>query len=159
MEEFDLNNIYKMKKMAFISLIFLVGCFFASSFSYAEEAAISGENHWSGVSARLTEPRQLVVRTDTDWQRLWLDDIGRLPPLALPPNTEAYAIFAGQRNTGGYGVTIHEAIEEADYVRINYSETRPNRYDMVVMMMTSPYAVFLAPDSKKEPIFVEIERP
>jgi hypothetical protein len=141
-------------RFARIALAAAALLFFAAP---ASAQADGDGDSWSGPASHVEQARQAVLRSDAEWQRLWLEDIGRLPPGPLPADSMAVAVFLGTRPSGGYRVDIPSWSQEDRYLQVEYRETGPGPSDMVIMMMTTPYAVRLVPFSKQEVIFTGVQ--
>jgi hypothetical protein len=105
-----------------------------------------------GSYCRVTQPGHEVVSTPAEWDALW-KKIGKKPPSADLVNDFAVAVFAGTRNSGGYGIVFDPPVEEKGALVIRYAVTRPK--GMATMALTQPYAVRLFPRRGKLPVRVE----
>lgn len=50
-------------------------------------------------------------------------------------------IFMGEKNTGGFNVTVEKIKEDKDKVTVYVKETEPEASDMVTMVITQPFCV------------------
>ena len=96
----------------------------------------------SGVA----EARQVVVRSEAQWQQLW-DEIA---PRRPKPQVDLTArmiigVFLGERPTSGYSVQIMEVREEPDGLRVKYAERAPAPGAMVMQVLTSPFSLISVP--------------
>ncbi|MFD0964189.1 protease complex subunit PrcB family protein [Pseudofulvibacter geojedonensis] len=59
------------------------------------------------------------------------------------------AVFMGQKNTGGYAVSVQEVIELDGKVKVFIEEKSPGKKDMVTMAITQPFCVVKINTSKE----------
>lgn len=111
---------------------------------FAGESA-AGET-WRGQNGAAAEPATIVARSDREWRDLWAR-IGEPPPVGLPDGRMAVAILLGRRDTAGYAVTIDSVGAEGGRTVVVYRERVPGPATPVAQMLTSPYAVALAPSA------------
>ncbi len=98
---------------------------------------------WKGSFCGVTQPSQVIVKTQQEWEALW-KKIGDKP--APPADFTKYfgvGVFLGTKPTGGFGV-VWKAYENA----VVYSVKKPD--GMVIQALTQPYAVKLFPRSQGE---------
>jgi hypothetical protein len=96
---------------------------------------------WKGSFCAVTEPAQVVVKTQEEWDGLWKKITPDKPaPAADFTKVFGVAVFLGTKPTGGYGVSWQAAKNE-----ITYSLKKPD--GMVIQALTQPYAVKLFPKS------------
>ena len=105
-----------------------------------------------GSYCKVSQPGHEVVQTPAQWQALW-HKIGKKTPSADLANNFAVAVFAGTRNSGGYGIVFDAPVEEKGALVIRYKVTRPK--GMATMALTEPYAVRLFSRHGELPIRVE----
>lgn len=100
-------------------------------------------SHWEGGQCSVSEPSARLIRTNEDWTKLWESALGRPAPAVDFKKHFAVAVFAGIRNTGGYGVDFFPPILEEDSVLIVYRFTSPSPSGFVIQAFTQPYAIKL----------------
>jgi len=94
--------------------------------------------------------QESVVRGPEEWQRLWqAHEAGAVPQRPLPavdfPRELAIAIFAGQRPTGGFAVTVEQVTESASGIEVFYRVTSPPPSAIVSQALTSPFQIIAVP--------------
>jgi HEAT repeat protein len=93
----------------------------------------------------------MVIKTPGGWNRLW-EWLGETPPAKLDSSRDmAVGIFLGTRLTGGYGIAILSAKEEAGVFVIHYVETKPR--GIVTQALTTPYLITLLPKTDMKVTF------
>ena len=105
-----------------------------------------------GSYSRVSRPGHEVIETPQQWQELW-KKLGKKAPSADLANNFAVAVFAGTRNSGGYGIVFDAPVEEKGVLVVRYKVTRPK--GMATMALTTPYAVKLFPRHGKLPVRAE----
>ena len=63
------------------------------------------------------------------------------------------AVFQGQKNTGGYGISINKIVDEGESMAVYVQESSPGGGCMVTMALTSPYSIVKIPKTDKKIIF------
>jgi VWFA-related protein len=92
----------------------------------------------SGVEAY----KEVVARTDEEWQALWASlPVRQAAPRVSFANTMVTAVFLGSRPTSGYGVEIVSTRLEGDTLVVGYTERRPPESSVNAQVLTTPYAV------------------
>ena len=97
--------------------------------------AVSGER----------QPRQVVARSEAEWQALWSAlPVRRVAPRVTFDDTMIVALFLGARPTAGYAVDIAGARTEGDTLVIEYVERAPSE-EGNPPAETTPYVVVGVP--------------
>lgn len=102
-----------------------------------------------GVMSSIEEPRQIVVRTTTEWRALWKehDAQGEIPDVDFS-RSMVVAVFVGTRPTAGFAVEIAAVKSEGGRAVVEYRERRPARDALTAQILTMPFhMVRLAPVS------------
>ena len=93
-----------------------------------------------GGQSGIEEPRQVVVRTAAEWEKLWKEHALDRP---LPPvdftRSMVIGLFLGYRPTGGYGVEITGIERKDSEAVVTYRERRPQKTDIVTQVITMPF--------------------
>jgi hypothetical protein len=102
-----------------------------------------------GAMSNIEEPRQVVVRTTTEWQALWKEhDAQNAAPVVDFTQSIVVAVFLGTRPTAGFAVEIAAVKPEGSRAVVEYRERRPPRDALVAQVLTAPFhAVRLARNS------------
>ena len=98
-----------------------------------------------GAMSNIEEPRQVVVRTDAEWQALWKQHGRAATPAVDFTQSMVVAVFLGTRPTAGFSVAITAVKTEGTGTVVEYLEREPARDAFVGQVLTSPFhAVRLA---------------
>lgn len=69
-------------------------------------------------------------------------------------NSQAIALFLGQKNTGGYSISVENVEETSDEIIVKVKSTSPKPGEVATMALTNPYYVAKI-KSKKKIKFIE----
>lgn len=100
-----------------------------------------------GTMSNVEEPRQVVVRTTSEWQTLWREhdpDSAAVPPVDFTQSI-VVGIFSGSRPTAGYAVEIVAVKAEGNRTIVEYRERQPPLDALVAQVLTSPFHVVRLP--------------
>jgi VWFA-related protein len=90
--------------------------------------------------------RQVVVRSETEWQALWKQHApGRAAPAVDFVKNMVLAVFLGTRTSGGFEAQITGARLDGGTLVVNWTERRPGRDQMAAQVMTSPAHIVSVP--------------
>lgn len=70
----------------------------------------------------------------------------------LEPNFQENDIlvtYLGQRNTGGYSIEVESVFWKESVLYVKTREEKPEKREMVTMVLTSPYCITLIPKTEK----------
>lgn len=126
----------------------------SGTFDHAQVAAAESESkvpgqvnfllvakgHRSGV----TEPLQIVVRSQAEWVALWrrhANELNSTPPMVHFDREIVVGVFLGQKPTGGYDTAIVRAEKSADALVIYYEEKTPAPGSIVIQVLEQPYHI------------------
>jgi uncharacterized membrane protein len=100
-----------------------------------------------GEDSRLVEPRRFVIRDAQSFAAIWAAHAGPdAPPPAIDFDTRMVAaVFAGERPTPGFAVTITGTRRDPDALVVVVDETQPDPSLMMAQVMSSPYHVASLP--------------
>ena len=106
----------------------------------------------AGFSSPVSEPRQWVITSQTEFQSYWSDTLGHDPkdtPKVVDFRRNALvAIHIGPRATSGYNVYVQSVVKiSADSALITYVEQKPRPLTVVVQGRTSPWVLLKVPAS------------
>jgi hypothetical protein len=99
----------------------------------------------SGVSSLIDERREVIIRTQADWQTFWQTHSTQPAPAIDFSKSIVAGVFLGMRPTGGYGVTILSVRRTPTGAEIQYLSSAPDKNQMVVQMLTSPFHLIAIP--------------
>ena len=100
---------------------------------------------WSGQHSGVTEASHRVLRDRAAWNAFW-PGVQQPPPRSFDPDREmAVAVFAGERRTGGFSLSVVSASPANGRFVVTYLESPPPRGAMVTQALTSPWALAVVP--------------
>jgi PrcB C-terminal len=67
------------------------------------------------------------------------------------------ALFLGEKNSGGYAITVEQVLNKNNKVSVFYKATSPKLGDMVTSVMTQPFTIIKMPKTEKEIVFKSLE--
>jgi hypothetical protein len=116
--------------------------------SAASEAGIPFSTLAQGDTSGVTAPAHLVIRSREAWQTLWTQHAMGLP--SAPPEVDfsweiVLAVFAGERRTGGYEVTITAVEARGGGGLVTYREMDPPGGSFLIQQLTHPYHLVKVP--------------
>jgi hypothetical protein len=103
----------------------------------------------------ITDPRFVIARDPASFRQLWKEHHGsleQLPEVDFSREMVA-AVFLGERSTGGYTVTIEQAVEQNGKLLLSYVEAVPPEGSMIIQMLTAPAHLVALPQSDGLPEF------
>lgn len=129
-----------MKVMIAAALLAALGVIGVARSEVPMQKVAAGER--SGISIA----RQVVVRSEAEWQQLWHRHASRQPiPKVDFAASMVVGVFLGTRPTSGFSVQIIELREEQDALVARYAERAPSPDAMVMQVLTSPFAMVSVP--------------
>jgi hypothetical protein len=112
-----------------------------------------------GAQSNVDEARQVVVRTDAEWARLWQEHGRERKRPAVDFVTDmVLGVFMGSRPTAGFRVEILSATSHEGKLVVRYQEITPGRGAMVAQIITSAYHLVVVPKVSGEVTFEKAER-
>ncbi len=112
---------------------------------------------WHGAQSQAKTAGTEVVKDQAAWTQLWQRLNQPAPLAALADDKIAVAVTIGQKRTGGYGVEILGAQEDAANLVVTYRVQKPAIDAMVTQVLTAPYAVALVNKTAKPVVFTKID--
>jgi protease stability complex PrcB-like protein len=95
-----------------------------------------------GDQSNIDDARQVVVRNEVDWARLWQQHAPDRPRPQIDFTSETIvALFMGSRPNAGFSTAIVSATEGGGALIVRYTETRPGRDTVSAQVLTSPYHI------------------
>lgn len=95
-----------------------------------------------GFRSGVTSPERLVIKDAQTWQDLWKRHSPMRPMPAVDFSTRMLiAVFAGEKATGGYAITIYKVAEEGKTITVHFHEISPPPDAIVVQVITQPYHI------------------
>jgi hypothetical protein len=110
----------------------------------------------SGTSSLVDEPREIIVRTQADWQTFWKTHSTQPAPVVDFSRSIVAGVFLGMRPTGGYGVGIRAVRRTPTGAVVEYISSTPDKNQMVTQMLTSPFHLVAIPSDIGKVEFKEV---
>ncbi len=93
-----------------------------------------------GATSGIEERRQVVVRSQAEWEALWREHApGRPVPKVDFTRQMVLGVFAGTLPTAGYDVTITKVRTERDGLTVEWVLHQPGRDTRVAQVLTAPF--------------------
>ena len=98
-----------------------------------------------GSRSGVRDPRQVVLRSQGEWNALWAQHVSADAKPVPPPLDFArelgVAVFLGEKPTGGYDVAISRAQRSDDAVIVYFRERTPAPGAIVTQSLTQPFHI------------------
>jgi hypothetical protein len=140
----------------------------AASAASGARSALSYSNppmaqEWKGVYSGIATFQTVVVRTQEDWQKLWLDHNGYIVPPPPPPDVDfmnfmVIGVFDGTKPSGGYAVQIVDVKTLYDKIEVSYVESGPTPGLAATQAISEPYHLQVVPKSLLPVSFEKINK-
>jgi hypothetical protein len=113
-----------------------------------------------GDQSKIEDAKQVVVRTEAEWTRLWLQHTPDRPRPAIDFSKETViGVFMGSRPNAGFSTAVVSATEGGGALVIRYTETRSAPGALTAQMITSPYHLVAIPKATATNVkFERVER-
>ena len=99
-----------------------------------------------GDQSNIEDAKQMVVRTDAEWARLWQQHSFDRPKPAIDFAKETVvAVFMGSRPNAGFSTAVVSATEGGGALIIRYTETQPAKGALTAQVITFPYDIVAIP--------------
>jgi hypothetical protein len=93
-----------------------------------------------GTLSSIDQARQVVVRTEAEWEALWQHHGSGQPTPKIDFRARmVLGVFAGSRSTAGYAVEIVGVRRDGADLVVEYREVKPGRDQMVAQIITAPF--------------------
>ena len=93
-----------------------------------------------GDQSNIDDARQLLVRTEAEWTKLWQQHAPDHPRPAVDFSKEmVVAVFMGSRPNAGFSTTITSAMAANGALLVRYKETMPGTNSVSAQILTFPY--------------------
>ena len=99
----------------------------------------------SGISSQVDEPKEVVIRTQSDWLTFWKTHSTQPVPAVDFSKSIVAGVFMGMRPTGGYTIGIVAVRKTATGAVVEYASSGPDKNQMVIQMLTSPFHLVAIP--------------
>jgi hypothetical protein len=95
-----------------------------------------------GDQSNVDEAKQVLVRTDAEWTRLWQQHNPDRPrPKVDFSKDMVVAVFMGSRPNAGFSTTITSAMAANGALVVRYTETTPGAGRVSAQILTFPYHI------------------
>lgn len=103
-----------------------------------------------GLTSGLTAPRQMVIRDEVAYFKLWADHAAEVNRMALPPTVDfsremVIVVALGNRPTGGYLVEVVDAELRGRTLEVLVGEREPQPGTLQIQQVTQPYQMIVLP--------------
>ena len=99
-----------------------------------------------GEQSNIDEARQVVVRTEAEWTKLWQQHSpDRKRPAVDFSKEMVVGTFMGSRPNAGFNVSIVSTFEKDGSLLVRYQETVPRPGAMSAQVLTFPYHLVAVP--------------
>ena len=93
-----------------------------------------------GDQSNVDDAKQVVVRTNAEWTRLWQQHAPDRPRPAVDFSKDmVVGVFMGSRPTAGYNVSIVSTFAKDGNVLVRYQESTPRPGAITAQVLTFPY--------------------
>ncbi len=128
----------------------------------ADQLSDRGSTQWNGALSGVTAFRTAIVTSVEEWKQLWKEHTS--PEVPPPPAPEvdfsrftAVAIFAGQKPTMGYSISIVDVQDGPQTITVTYREQAPAHGMMSAQALSAPFVIRLIPKTSLPVQFVKIQ--
>ena len=109
-------------------------------------AQVSVETVAKGDASAQQTARQVVIRSEPEWQALWKMHSPDQPAPGVDFNNKTVVgIFSGSKPSAGYSVEIVGARMQGMDLVVEYVERRPGRGQMQAQILTEPFHLVSVP--------------
>ena len=141
-------------KPLLLAMLALLGA--ACSLPPAEELPVPFTTVAMGEQSGIHQPKNVVVRTDEEWARLWKAHAdaaaGKRPAIDFGRDM-VIAVFLGQRPTAGYRVRIMDVRQTPDELQVHVRERKPDGNAVLAQVLSYPYVMIRLPKNDRQVTF------
>jgi hypothetical protein len=95
-----------------------------------------------GDQSNVDDAKQVLVRTDAEWTKLWTQHSPDRPRPSVDFSKEmVVAVFMGSRPNAGFSTTITSAMAANGALVVRYRETAPAKGAVSAQVLTFPYHI------------------
>jgi PrcB C-terminal len=111
-----------------------------------------------GEQSNIDEARQVVVRTDAEWTKLWQQhSSARQRPTVDFAKDMIVGVFMGSRPSAGYNISIVSTFAKDGNVIVQYRESTPRPGTMTAQVLTFPYHLVAIPKAAGDVRFEKLQ--
>lgn len=113
-----------------------------------------------GTNSSIRSKRLLVIRDADEFSEFWTEHTATQAPVPAEPDVNfetsmIIAAFAGERETGGYSITIDDIRENDEFMIVEVEIETPGDNCATTQALTQPHHVVVLDDSDKPVQFSE----
>jgi len=99
-----------------------------------------------GDQSNIDEARQVLVRTDAEWTKLWQQHAADRPRPQVDFSKEmVVGLFMGSRPSAGFSTAVISATAGNGALMVRYSETMPSARAVSAQVLTFPFHLVAIP--------------
>ena len=99
-----------------------------------------------GDQSRIEDAKQVLVRTDAEWTRLWQQHAPDHPRPSVDFSKEmVVGVFMGSRPNAGFSITVTSTTAVNGALNVRYTETTPRAGAITAQILTFPYHLIAIP--------------
>jgi hypothetical protein len=99
-----------------------------------------------GDQSNIDETRQVLVRTEAEWTKLWQQHAASRPRPAVDFSKEmVVGLFMGSRPSAGFSTAVISATAGNGALMVRYSETMPSGRGVSAQVLTFPFHLVAIP--------------
>jgi hypothetical protein len=126
--------------------------------SSAQQGAVTPRTVEKGEQSNIDEARQVVVRTDAEWTKLWQQHSpDRQRPTVDFAKDMIVGVFMGSRPSAGYNISIVSTFAKDGNVIVQYRESTPRPGTLAAQVLTFPYHFVAIPKAAGDVKFEKIQ--
>jgi hypothetical protein len=126
--------------------------------SSAQQGAVTPRTVEKGEQSNIDEARQVVVRTDAEWTKLWQQHSpDRQRPTVDFAKDMIVGVFMGSRPSAGYNISIVSTFAKDGHVIVQYRESTPRPGTLAAQVLTFPYHFVAIPKAAGDVKFEKVQ--
>jgi hypothetical protein len=111
-----------------------------------------------GEQSNIDEAKQVVVRTEAEWTKLWQQHSpDRKRPAVDFSKDMVVGVFMGSRPTAGYNVSIVSTFAKDGNVLVQYRDSQPRPGAVAAQVLTFPYHLVAVPKAAGQVTFEKVK--
>jgi hypothetical protein len=111
-----------------------------------------------GEQSNIDEAKQVVVRTEAEWTKLWQQHSpDRQRPAVDFSKDMVVGVFMGSRPTAGYNLSIVSTFAKDGNVLVQYRDSQPRPGAVAAQVLTFPYHLVAVPKAAGQVTFEKVK--
>ncbi len=120
----------------------MIAALLAAILMLAQPAGDGPRTIAKGDQSNVDDAKQVLVRTEAEWTRLWNQHAPDHPKPAVDFSKEmVVAVFMGSRPNAGFSTTITSAMAANGALIVRYKETAPAAGAVAAQILTFPFHI------------------